>query len=73
MAMFPGRFPNEILHDLDAALLEQILCAKNIEHIEARRAAFLSPPGADLTTAEWEAIREHDQLIDDYTVKVVQE
>lgn len=71
MARFPGRFPNEILDDLDHALLARITRAKEIEWIEARRAAFLSPPGAELTTAEWEAIREHDRLVGDMTVKVI--
>ena len=70
MAMFPGRFPNEILHDLDAALLEQILSARQVEHIENKRSEWLKI-GTELTTADWEAIRENDRLVEDYTVKVI--
>lgn len=70
MAMFPGRFPNEIMHDLDASLLERVWMARHIEAVEAKRSEWLKI-GTELTTDDWEAIREHDRLVGDYTVKVV--
>lgn len=70
MTMFPGRFPNEIMNDLDASLLAQILLARQVEQVEARRSEWLKI-GTELTTADWEAIREHDRLVEDMTVKVV--
>ena len=70
MTMFPGRFPNEIMHGLDASLLAQILLARQVEQIEARRSEWLKI-GTELTIADWEAIRENDRLVEDYTVKVI--
>ncbi len=72
MAMFPGRFPNEIMDSLDASLLWQVMEAREIERIEARLTEWLKI-GTELTTDDWEAIREHDRLVEDRTVKVVTE
>jgi hypothetical protein len=70
MAMFPGRFPNEIMDSLDASLLWQVMEAREIERVESRLKEWLKI-GTELTTDDWEAIREHDRLVEDHTVKVV--
>lgn len=70
MAMFPGRFPNEIMDDLDASLLWRVIEAREIERVEGRLKEWLKI-GTELTTADWETIREHDRLVGDHTVKVV--
>lgn len=72
MRAFPGRFPNEILNELDFSLFSRITEARNIEAVELRRRAWYDT-GAELTAEEWEAIREHDDLVQDYTVKVQDE
>lgn len=70
MAMFPGRFPNEIMDSLDASLLWRVIEAREIERVEGRLKEWLKI-GTELTTDDWEAIREHDRLVGDHTVKVV--
>lgn len=70
MRMFPGRFPNEIMGGLDIAMLNQILAAQRVIEVEAARLDFLRPNGPDPGEA-WLAIREHDKLVKDYTVKVI--
>ena len=68
MRMFPGRFPNEIENDLDVATLNRILAVQRIAQIEDARLAFLrsgTDPGDN-----WLRIREHDKLVDDYTMRV---
>lgn len=68
MQAYPGRFPNEIINDLDIALHTRIMAAQGVLNVEDKRLAFLrrgADPGDD-----WLRIREHDKLIEDYTVKV---
>lgn len=68
MQAYPGRFPNEILDSLDIALHARIAAARSVVRIEDARLAFLRrgvDPGDD-----WLRIREHDKLVDDYTVRV---
>lgn len=72
MRAFPGRFPNEILNELDFSLFSRITEARNIEAVEVRRRSWYET-GAELATEDWEAIREHDDLIGDHTTKVVTE
>lgn len=69
MQMFPGRFPNEIMNDLDIALTNRVLAAQRVVDIEDKRLAFLRPNGPD-PGDDWIRIREHDKLVDDYTVQV---
>lgn len=68
MQAYPGRFPNEIMDDLDIALHARVMAAQSVVNVEDKRRAFLqrgADPGDD-----WLRIREHDRLVDDYTVKV---
>jgi hypothetical protein len=70
MAMYPGRFPNEIVEGLDVAMHNQILAAQKVMRVEEARLAFLrasTDPGET-----WLDIREHDKLVEDYTVKVIE-
>lgn len=69
MRMFPGRFPNEIVNDLDITLLNRILAAQRVMQVEDARLTWLNQ-GGEIDGADWLRIREHDQLIDDFTVKV---
>lgn len=69
MTMFPGRFPNEILEELDIALFMQVMRARTVEQVEAKRVEFLKL-GTDLSKKDWLAIREHDELMDDYTIRI---
>lgn len=69
MRMFPGRFPNEIVNDLDITLLNHILAAQRVMQVEDARLAWLNKEGK-IDSTDWLRIREHDQLVDDYTVKV---
>ena len=69
MRMFPGRFPNEIIDGLDIATLNRILAAQRITQIEDARLAWLHK-GGDIAGEDWLRIREHDALVDDYTVRV---
>lgn len=69
MRMFPGRFPNEIENDLDIATLNRILAAQRVMQIEDARLTWLNA-GGELSGGDWLRIREHDALVDDYTVKV---
>lgn len=68
MQAYPGRFPNEIMDSLDIALHARIMAAQSVVNVEDKRRAFLQrgvDPGDD-----WLRIREHDKLVDDYTVQV---
>lgn len=68
MQAYPGRFPNEIMDSLDIALHTRIMAAQGVVNVEDKRRAFLQrgvDPGDD-----WLRIREHDKLVDDYTVQV---
>lgn len=69
MRMFPGRFPNEIENDLDIATLNRVLAAQRVVQVEDVRLAWLQR-GGDIDGEDWLRIVEHDNLVDDHTVKV---
>ncbi len=71
MAMYPGRFPNEIVEGLDVAMHNQVLAAQKVMRVEEARLAFLrsgTDPG-DLFVD----IIDHDKLVGDHTMRVVGE
>ena len=70
MQAYPGRFPNEIMDDLDIALHARIMAAQSVLAVEDKRLAFLRPNGPD-PGDDWLRIREHDKLVEDYTVQVI--
>jgi len=69
MRMFPGRFPNEIIDGLDIATLNRILAAQRVAQVEDARLTWLNT-GGEIAGEDWLRIREHDKLVDDYTVRV---
>lgn len=69
MRMFPGRFPNEIIDGLDIATLNRILAAQRVAQVEDARLTWLNA-GGEIAGEDWLRIREHDKLVDDYTVRV---
>ncbi len=58
---FPGRFLHEI-DEIDLPRHSRAWEAERIHDVEQRRRANLGR-GVELTSEEWEQIREHDELL----------
>lgn len=69
MEAFPGRFPNEIVHELDIGLYGRVLRAQQMLAVERKRKRWLAGEAVELTPDDWELIREIDELMDDATVR----
>ncbi len=63
---FPGRTLDE-LDRMDWMRYQRAMEAQRVIDVEGRRAAFTSGNLEELDTADWEAIRLHDQLLEEYT------
>ena len=63
---FPGRTLDE-LDRMDWMRYQRAMEAQRVIDVEGRRAAFTAGNLEELDTADWEAIRLHDQLLEEYT------
>ena len=68
-ALLLRRFPGRTLEELDGMNWPRLLRAfeaERIENIEERHKQYLSKQRKELSDSDWEAIQQHNELLDEF-------